>query len=234
MKIQLALDTAKAQECVEIVDSVSGSVDIVEVGYPLLIQSGLSLVRSIKDAFPHIQVCADIKLHHSAYNSAYFTATRCIDEGADIVTVLGCGADHTIREVVRACNGRGASVTADLSGIRNMAKRAAELDEMGVGCVIAPTDFEDAGMAGTSDSFEPQGRLSRLMGEGPLDRARRVGESLSNAELGVVGNVNVTNAQSVAAIRPGVVLVGRGILNSPDPAEAARALKEALVLSSSR
>lgn len=44
MKLQLTLDSPSVEDCLDLVLATRDSVDIIEVGYPLLVEEGLSLV----------------------------------------------------------------------------------------------------------------------------------------------------------------------------------------------
>ena len=65
MKLQLTLDSPSVEDCLDLVLATRDSVDIIEVGYPLLVEEGLSLVRHVKHAFPDKTVLADAKIFHS-------------------------------------------------------------------------------------------------------------------------------------------------------------------------
>ena len=65
MKLQLTLDSPSVEDCLDLVLATRDSIDIIEVGYPLLVEEGLSLVRHVKHAFPDKTVLADAKIFHS-------------------------------------------------------------------------------------------------------------------------------------------------------------------------
>ena len=62
MKLQAALDTLTLEECLELLEETKGSIDIVEVGTPFVIEEGMVPVKAFKDKFPNIEVLADVKI----------------------------------------------------------------------------------------------------------------------------------------------------------------------------
>ena len=62
MKLQAALDTLTLEECLELLEETKGSIDIVEVGTPFVIEEGMIPVKVFKDKFPNIEVLADVKI----------------------------------------------------------------------------------------------------------------------------------------------------------------------------
>lgn len=49
MKLQAALDTLTLEECLELLEETKGSIDIVEVGTPFVIEEGMIPVKVFKD-----------------------------------------------------------------------------------------------------------------------------------------------------------------------------------------
>ena len=98
MKLQVTLDTPSIDHCAELVEQIHEYVDVVEVGNPLIIESGLSLVQELRNEFPQIGICADAKI----VNSGHYIASRCFDRGASIVTIMGVSPDQTVEGAVAA------------------------------------------------------------------------------------------------------------------------------------
>ena len=62
MKLQAALDTLTLDECIKLLEQTQGSIDVVEVGTPFVIEQGMVPVRTFKEKFPNIEVLADAKI----------------------------------------------------------------------------------------------------------------------------------------------------------------------------
>ena len=117
MKLQVTLDTPTIRECRELVELIHEYVDIVEVGNPLVIESGLKLVDDLAQTYPQMQICCDAKI----VNSGHYIASRCLEAGADIVTIMGVTSDQTIAGAVAAAKLSGGKIMADLTGVSDIA-----------------------------------------------------------------------------------------------------------------
>lgn len=223
MKLQLTLDTPLFDECLDLVEKVQDSIDIVEVGNPELIEAGLPLVRMIKERYPQLTVVADAKIYHSGR----YIAARCLDSGADIVTVLAATSDEVIAGAVAGATDRAKYVMADLAGESRPAVRAYQLEELGVKYMCVPTALPDPYKKNVqAEKVTGLGtRIKRAVLGQPLSRARAVKSNLTHAELAVVGNIDVSNLDVVLAAKPDAILIGRAIVNAEDPAAAARKIR---------
>jgi len=211
MLLQLAIDTLGPAEAERLVSAVRDLVDIVEIGTPIVIRDGVAAVRRLRAAFPGLPLCADLKIA----DGGHLEATLGFEAGARVVTVLATAADATIREVLRAAGERGGEVMVDLMGVADLARRAAEVDGMGVRyvCLHTPTDLQ----AGDADA-------ERRAVEG----LRTVRDALRSASTAVAGGITAASARGVAALRPDLVVVGSGITRAADPRAAAAAIRTAL------
>lgn len=222
-KLYFTLDTPKADECLELVGRVQDSIDIVEVGNPILIEAGLPLVRMIKEAYPRLTVVADAKIYHGGR----YIADRCFDMGADIVTVLASSSDESISGAVYGGMSRGKYVMADLAGVSRPSVRAQELEELGVKYMCIPSGLPNEEGLDIMNRGDQSGskKVRRPIFGAPLSRARDVKRSLRHAELAVAGNIDENNISRVLGAGADIVMVGRAIVNAQDPGEAARELK---------
>ena len=104
MKLQIALDLDSADKAVAMAAQVYGLVDIIELGTPLMLKEGVGVVGLMKRRFPDALILADMKIADGGYMEARFA----VEEGADIVTVLGMAEDETILGVKQATHEAGA------------------------------------------------------------------------------------------------------------------------------
>ena len=217
MKLQLTLDSPSVEDCLDLVLATRDYVDVVEVGYPLLVEEGLSLVHHVKHAFPEKTTLADVKIFHSGG----YVARKCFERGADVVTVLGLASDETFRAVLDVAREHGGSVVGDLAGTENTVARALELEALGVGEVVVPSGFGIDGneLSEVSDLGE------QPADDVPLRRLLDLNAQLSTTRTAVVGHIGLGNIDDVVAARPSTILVGRAIVAAPDPRAAAAALK---------
>lgn len=217
MKLQLTLDSPSVEDCLDLVLATRDYVDIVEVGYPLLVEEGLSLVHHVKHAFPKKTVLADVKIFHSGG----YVARKCFERGADVVTVLGLASEETFRAVLDVAHEHGGSVVGDLAGTESPVARALELEVLGVGEVVVPSGL---GVDGNELS-EVADLGEQPTDDVPLRRLLDLNEQLSTTRTAVVGHIGLDNIDDVVAARPSTILVGRAIVAAQDPRAAAAALK---------
>jgi 3-hexulose-6-phosphate synthase len=211
MRLQLAIDTLELGEAERLVSTVRDLVDIVEVGTPLVIRDGVAAVRRLGVAFPELTILADLKIA----DGGHFEACLGFGAGARIVTVLAAAANATVREAVRAAHERGGEVMVDLMGVLDLARRAAEVEELGARwvCLHTPVDVQ------TGDADAEQRALDGL---------RRIRDVLRTAGTAVAGGITPTSAPAIAALHPDIVVVGSGITRAADPRAAAATIRAAL------
>ncbi len=227
MQLQVTLDTPRVDQCEEIVEQIHEYVDIVEVGNPLIIETGLVLVTALRNEFPELGVCADAKI----VNSGHYIASRCFDRGASIVTIMGVAADQTVEGAVAAAELMGGAIMADLTGISDIPTRARELEELGVRYLCTHTSYEDRQLAsnpladarpGIAKAIRSVLGYDNPLRELDLVRANTTGKALP----AVVGRISENNIDEVVAHEPELVLVGRAIVGTINPMQAAADLRE--------
>ncbi|MBP3893206.1 MAG: orotidine 5'-phosphate decarboxylase [Atopobiaceae bacterium] len=220
MKLQVTLDTYSVEDGISLVQAVADYIDIIEVGTPLLLDTGMLAVERVKEAFPNVEVLADTKIWH---NGARISRSA-FEHGADMVTILAGASDREVEAVVSVAESYGRKVAADMSEVGGLVQRSAELEDLGVSYLMVPSglrrvDEERDGQ----DAFH---RNTRAMGGTPLALVRNVMRNLSSsAEVAVVDNITLDNLDAVIATHPGILLVGRAILAADDPLSVASEFK---------
>jgi 3-hexulose-6-phosphate synthase len=209
MKLQLALDTLTLDDCIALVDQLKQHIDIIEIGTPVLLEYGLQAVSKMKEHFPALEVLADAKI----MDAGEYEASQCFKAGADIVTVLGVSHNTTIEGVVRAARTYGRKVMVDMIDVPDLRQRAIEIDRLGVDCICVHTAFD-----------------LQASGANPLAELEVILSVIQHAEAGVAGGVKLATIDAIAALKPGIIVVGGGITNQPDPLSAAKTLKGRMTL----
>ncbi len=121
MKLQVALDLVDIEEAVEIAKkSVSGGVDWIEAGTPLIKNEGMEVVKVLKDTFPDKVIVADLKTMDTGFLEVELAAKK----GADVVSILGIADDATVEGAVEAGDKYHVDIMADLIGVDNLGDRA--------------------------------------------------------------------------------------------------------------
>ena len=220
MKLQVTLDTYSAQDGIALLRSVADSIDVIEVGNPLLLDEGMAAIEQVKCAYPSTEVLADTKIWHNGARIAHAAFSR----GASIVTILAGTTDEEVATVVDVARDCGGEVMADLSGIGSVMQRSEELEDLGVRYLMVPSGlrvYEDESV--DQDAFH---RNTRAVGGMPLALVRNVSRVLTGqAEVAVVDNITLDNLDVVLSTKPGILLVGRAILSAKDSAAVAAEFK---------
>ncbi len=207
MKLQLALDSSSSREARRILEQVSDLVDIVEVGTPLLMKEGVKVVTEIKNAYPQLEVLADLKI----MDAGDIEASIGFEAGADIVTVLGVAHDVTIRRAVNQARPLSKQIMVDLIAVGDVRVRIDQIEAIAPDycCVHTAFDLQDHGVD-------------------PLREIQLVQSALKHAQMAVAGGINPEILPDIIAYRPAVVIVGGFITNHLDPRQAALEIRELL------
>jgi len=205
-RLQVALDLIASEDAVALLRRIGPAVDVVEAGTPLIKREGMAAVARLRAAVPDKLVVADMK---TADGGAY-EAELAFGAGADLMTVLGCASDETVRATLDVARRRGRQVVADLLGVADKPARARQLAALGVDFlgVHAGTDEQASGASPLAD-------LALLRGTVPTP-------------LVVAGGISLANLAAVLVYAPAIVVVGSAITRAPDPVVAAFAFRAAL------
>ncbi|MEZ0165976.1 3-hexulose-6-phosphate synthase [Kineococcus sp. LSe6-4] len=206
MKLQVAIDLLTTADALALSHQVAPHVDIIELGTPLIKNAGLSAISAVKAAHPDKQVFADLK----TADAGELEADLAFAAGADLVTVLGSAADATIAGAVKAARAHGKGVVADLINHPDRVHRARELAELGV-------EFVEV-HAGLDEQAQPGYSIEVLLRDGRE----------SGVPFSIAGGVKLSTIAQVQASGASVAVAGAAIYGAPDPAAAARELKEAI------
>jgi 3-hexulose-6-phosphate synthase len=207
-ELQLVFDHGKRFELIRSADDMADHVDIIEIGYPELVTFGLDLVSEIHEAHPDLRLCVDAKVFHGGSG----VTRRCFEAGASIVTVLGAAPNEVIRQMVGHAREYGGAIMCDLDGVRNLGKRTAEVDKLGVSYCHVSTGYL---MEHEYDLMKPRKRSIFQMR--PLERAAAVRRNLIHARLALGTGITEENLDEVLRFEPAIVMVGRGIFSADGP-----------------
>ena len=204
MELQLALDLVNIPEAIKIIDEVQDYIDIVEIGTPVVKIEGLRAVKEIKEAFPHLQVLADLK----TMDAAGYEVLKASEAGADIITILAVAEDASIKGAVAEAKKQGKKILVDLIAVKDIEARAIELDAFGVDYICVHTGYDL--QAEGQNSFKD------------LETIKRV---VKNAKVAIAGGIKLDTLPEVLKSQPDLVIVGGGIANEEDKKGAAAAIQ---------
>ena len=204
MKLQLAIDLLSIDEAKQLLDEVGDLVDIVEIGTPLVIRSGVQAISAIKRAFPQLTVLADLKIVDAGSHEAKLG----FDAGADIVTVLGVAHNKTINDALSAAIGAGGELMIDLITVADVESRARQLDTMGCHYICVHTGSDVQGQ-----------------GQNPLAELARLQATLTNTRAAVAGGIKPSTLEQIVPYQPEIIVVGSFITGHDKPRQAIQELR---------
>lgn len=204
MKLQLALDLVNIPEAKEVVKEVQEYIDIVEIGTPVVINEGLHAVKELKEAFPNLDVLADLKI----MDAGAYEVMKASEAGADIITVLGATDDSTIRGAVEEARKHGKKILVDMINVKNLEERAREVDALGVDYICVHTGYD-----------------LQAEGENSFEQLRVIKNVVKNAKTAIAGGIKLATLPEVIEASPDLVIVGGGITGQADKRTAAAEMK---------
>ncbi|UVI31570.1 3-hexulose-6-phosphate synthase [Paenibacillus spongiae] len=205
MKLQLALDLVTIPEGIELVKEVEAYIDIVEIGTPVVINEGLRAVKEMKEAFPNLNVLADLKI----MDAGGYEVMKASEAGADIITVLGVADDSTIRGAVEEAKKQGNEIMVDMINVKDIEARAKEIDALGVDyiCVHSGYDHQAEG----KNSFADLSAIKRVV---------------KHAKTAIAGGIKLDTLPEVIQANPDLVIVGGGITGQQDKKSTASTMQQ--------
>lgn len=208
MKLQLAIDlVANIDEAIELVEKVKDSVDVVELGTPVINREGLEAVKQVKEAFPELEVLADEKL----IDATDFEVGQAADYKADIITVLGVSEDVSIKNAIDEAKKQGKEILVDMIAVRDVEQRAKELDELGADYIAVHTGYD-----------------TQAQGQSPFDDLKKVKSVIKNSKTAIIGGIKLDTIKDAVEQQPDLVVVGGAIATADNPGEAAAEFRKAI------
>jgi 3-hexulose-6-phosphate synthase len=199
--LQLALDIIEIDEAKNLVHLLD---NIVEIGTPFIMREGIKAVQEFRTEFPEARILADLKI----IDGASYESSLAFEAGADIVTVLGAADDVTVTTCVKKASEYGKSVMADMLCVKNVGKRAGQLDALGVDILCVHTAFD------VKSTTAP-----------PLVDLKAVKKTVKKGKIAIAGGIDDRTAAGIAAEGPDIMIVGSWITGSAHRKKAAETLR---------
>ncbi|API91993.1 MULTISPECIES: 3-hexulose-6-phosphate synthase [unclassified Virgibacillus] len=204
MKLQLALDRLTKEECLQVLAHTHQMVDIIEIGTGIIKEYGMSLVRKIRDLYPHNILLIDMK----TCDAGKHEAKQAFAAGADITTAMGFSSNQTIIDMLEVAKKENKQVLVDLLGI-NSDKRMNELQDLGVNLVGLHVGKDE--QKETSFSTELFSLVKGL-----------------EFNVAVAGGINLTMVPEIKKYQPDIIIVGSAITKTENPDKTAKLFKSIL------
>jgi 3-hexulose-6-phosphate synthase/6-phospho-3-hexuloisomerase len=215
--VQVALDLIDLPRAIQIAEEavkgiVSETGDIskawVEAGTPLIKSEGMNAVRALRDKFPGHTICADMKVMDAGATEVEIAAKA----GANIVFILGCAPDSCITEAILAGKKYGVKIAADLISVKEPAKRAIELEKMGVDIINIHVGLDQ-----------------QVLGIKPIDLVREISNAVSSkVMISAAGGINSETAVQAYEAGADIIIVGGSLYKARSPEGSARKIVQSL------
>lgn len=215
--LQIALDLIDLPRAINIAEEavagiVSETEDIskawIEAGTPLIKAEGMNAVRELRKRFPGHTICADMKSMDAGATEVEMAAKA----GANIVFILGCSPDSCISEAILAAKNYGVKIAADLISVKEPAKRAVELEKMGVDIINVHVGLDQ-----------------QVLGFKPIDLVRDVSKAVSsNVLISAAGGLNSQTAVQAYEVGADIIIVGGALYKAKSPEESAKKIMKSL------
>lgn len=202
MKLQLALDRLRREECFEVLKQTENHIDWIEVGTGVIKEYGMEIVREIKKAYPDKVIVADMK----TCDAGKHEAIQAFEAGADITTVMAFSADKTIQDTLQVAKEYNRRIMIDLLGVTDR-NRLQQLQELGVNLVSLHFGKD----------MQTEGEIG--------DEQFALTKGFENLEVAVAGGINSDTLSGVLETQPYTIIVGSAITKAKEPAKTAAKMK---------
>ncbi len=197
------MDLFDLQASLKLLQEVGKYVDIIELGTPLLISEGLSIIPIIKELYPDKIIFADLKI----MDGGNIISELAFQKGADMVSVLAAANDSTIEAVLKKAKSYQRIVLIDMCAVKDIKKRAQKLEAFNPDyiCVHRATDMQDEG-------------------KDPLQDLQLI-ENIKSKKA-VAGGIDLNNFRQACQSSADTIIVGGAIYNSDNPVDTVKKMRE--------
>jgi len=189
-------------------EAVSGGVEWIEAGTPLIKSEGMEAIRELKRTFPDKKIIADMK----TMDTGDFETEMASKAGADIISILGASDNSTIKEAIKAAKKYNSEIMIDLINVKDKVGRAAEVQKMGAKYVCIHVGIDQ-----------------QMKGENPLQDIKDVKDAV-NITIATAGGLNSENAPEVVNAGADIVIVGGAITKAANLLEATQRIRKSIDL----
>lgn len=205
MKLQISFDLTDLEKALAIAQQVEPYADSFEIGPLLLFKYGLFALEKFRQTFPEKTLLADTKIVDRGSSLVRLVA----ESGIDWVTVMAGTSKNVIHAACTTAHDLKKSVMLDLIDAASQGQSALEAKSMGVDALLLHRSYEE------DDSLKFLDIWEMVRGN-------------SNLPIYISGSINRDNIETIKALKPDGLVIGKAITNAQDPAQEAQFFKELL------
>jgi 3-hexulose-6-phosphate synthase/6-phospho-3-hexuloisomerase len=207
--LQVALDVLELERAIEIgKECRAGGADWLEAGTPLIKSEGMHAIRTLREAFPDVNIVADMKI----MDTGAIEVEMASKSGASVVSILAAADNATIEDAIRSARKYGVAIMVDIMNAVDPVERAKELEELGVDyvCVHVGIDQQMKGM----DTLSLLKEVSAVV----------------TTPLAVAGGIDAEMAAEAVDFGADIVIVGGNIIRTANVQESTQKIRESMDL----
>jgi 3-keto-L-gulonate-6-phosphate decarboxylase len=199
MKLQIAFDVLDIDKCLDVAKSVEMYADSFEIRSSLLLRYGIHIIEEFRSAFPNKEIFVETQIVSHAQD----IVPMCIKAGADWVSVMAGTTQQIIHGVSTLANQKNKSVTLDLLDANSIGQAAMDAKRLGVDALLY------------HNVYDHQDEASFAMEEWDELRGN------SNLPIYITSNIDRDNINFIMKLQPDVIIIGKTITQTVNPAQEA-------------
>ena len=207
MKLQLAYDLGTYEELYAFIEEIEESIDIIEIGTPIILREGVSQIENVKRRFPDKLIFADLKI----MDAGKLEADIGFQAGADMVSVLGLASKKTIEAAKKSAIQWNRKIMIDMINLQDPIMKWTDFMKMGMdyGCLhTAHDDVTD--------------------GENSLEMVKKFYETHGGQHISIAGGIDPEKIRNLKSCQPEILVVGSYITNALDPSKAVKTILQVM------
>ena len=205
--LQVALDVIELERAIGIgKECVEGGADWLEAGTPLIKSEGMHAIRALREAFPDVNIVADMKI----MDTGAIEVEMAAKSGASVVSILAAADNATIEDAIRSARKYGVEIMVDIMNAEDPVKRAKELEELGVDYVCVHVGIDQ-----------------QMKGMDTLSLLEKVSAAVTTP-LAVAGGIDAEIAAEAVDLGADIVIVGGNIIRTAKVKESTAKIRESM------
>lgn len=203
MKLQISFDIVDLKRALEIAQQVAPYADIIEIGMMLIYHHGIAAIEQFRQTLPDKTLLADAKIVDRGKQAV----TAIGNTGADWISVMAGTNKNVIHSACSTAHELKKKIVLDLLDANPPAQAALDAKNLGASSLLLHQPFE----AQDPMQFIEQWQMVR-----------------GNTDLPIFVSAHITrkNIEQVLQVKPGGIVVGRGIVEADNPAQEAAYFKK--------